>query len=361
MWQIDLFQFLSAVGLDLLLGDPRGWPHLTRIAGMLASALEEIWSKALGRNVPAGVCFWLSVCGGMLAAYAVVRQVLEAISPSLAWLWDIAVVYQTVAARDLDSHARAVLVPLVLGDLEESRRRVGFLVGRDTGALDVQGVSRAAVEAVAESATDGFVAPLFWAVIGGVPGALLYRCANTLDSMVGHRNERYELFGKFSAIADDALNFIPARLCAFFSLLPRGFRYAIAVMNDAAKHSSPNAGWGEAAAAWALNLRLGGLNFYDGAPVEGPIFNKSGQPPEPRDILRVLRWFWGVAFLCVILLGLYVAKRDQSARPPIEFPTPTFSESSLTAPVLKQEYVLQPSPAPMKLHGQIIYGTKSTP
>ena len=361
MWQIDLFQFLAAVGLDLLLGDPRGWPHLTRLAGHIAAALEKFWSSAMGRNVPAGVCFWLSVCGGMLAAYAVVRQILEAISPTIAWTFDILVIYQTVAARDLDGHARAVAVPLVLGDLEESRRRVGFLVGRDTVDLDVQGVSRATVEAVAESATDGFVAPLFWAVVGGVPGALLYRCANTLDSMVGHRNERYELFGKFSALTDDALTFIPARLCALLSLLPRGFRYAIAVMEDAAKHSSPNAGWGEAAAAWALNLRLGGLNFYDGIPAQGPIFNKNGQPPEPRDILRVLRWFWGVAFLCVILFGLYVAKRDQSERTSNRFQAPMISESNLRAPVLKQEYVLQPSPAPVKLQGQIIYGTKSTP
>ena len=92
MWQIDLFQFLAAVGLDLLLGDPRGWPHLTRWAGQMAVALETFWSGALGRNVPAGVCFWLSVCGGMLAAYAVVRQILDAISPSLAWFFDIVIV-----------------------------------------------------------------------------------------------------------------------------------------------------------------------------------------------------------------------------------------------------------------------------
>ena len=361
MWQIDLFQFLSAVGLDLALGDPRGWPHLTRAAGALAGLCEDLWSRTLGRSVLAGVFFWLSVCGGMLVAYVFVRQFLSMFSPVLAGVWDVAVIYQTLAARDLDRHARAVLAPLTLGDLEESRNRVGFLVGRDTDPLDATGISRAAVEAVAESTTDGFVAPLFWAAVGGAPAALLYRCANTLDSIVGHHNERYELFGKFSAIADDLLSFIPARLCALASLLPRGFKSAINVVNEASRHASPNAGWSEAAAAWALNLRLGGVNFYDGVPSEGPVFNQNAPNPEPRDIMRVLRWFWSVAFSCVILLGLYVAVRDRSVSPSETFPAPVFGDTRLGAPPLQQEWKSQPSPAPVKLYGKIIYGSNATP
>jgi len=361
MWQVDVFQFLCALGLDLLLGDPRSWPHVARMTGALAVVGEDFWTRALGRSVISGGLFWISVCGAMLLAYVLIHEILYSVSHLLASIWDIFIIYQTLAARDLDRHAREVLVPLLRGDLEEARFRVGFLVGRDTEALDVAGVSRAAVEAVAESATDGFVAPLFWAAVGGAPAALLYRCVNTLDSMVGHRNERYELFGKVSALADDALSFVPARLCGFASLLTRGFQYSGEVMGEAGKHASPNAGWSEAAAAWALNLRLGGVNFYDGVPIEGPIFNKEAPSPEPADILRVLRWFWGVALVCAFVLSLFVLTRQRDLRQPETYSAPALGDVSVAEPVLKQEFVAQPAPAPVKLHGMITYGTKSTP
>jgi adenosylcobinamide-phosphate synthase len=325
MWRTDTLQLLTAVGVDVAFGDPRNLPHLTRAAGGLIGLFERALSAPTSRSIPGGALLWVCVNATMLSGYFLARMALDSISPALAWIWDALVIYQTLAARDLDRHARDVLRPLLRGDIESGRVAAGRIVGRDTATLDEGEVSRAAVEAVAESATDGFVAPLFWAAIGGAPAALVYRTSNTLDSMVGHRNERYENFGKVSARIDDVLSFIPARLCALASLLPRGFSHAFAVKSEARAHPSPNAGWSEAAAAWALNLRLGGTNHYDGLPHHGPVFNPSGRTPQPNDILRVLRWFWGVALVCVILLAsaLAVRERQKAAQ--------TFQFKSITA------------------------------
>ena len=358
MWRTDVLQFLFAVGLDVLVGDPQGWPHVTRTAGALCGAFEALWSRVLGRTIFSGLMLWLSVCGSLLAGYVFVRNMLSHFGAPLTWIWDGCIIYQTLAARDLDRHARAVVAPLLLEDLDEARLRVGAIVGRDTHNLNASEISRAAVEAVAESATDGFVAPLFWAAVGGAPAALLYRATNTLDSIVGHRTPRYELMGKWSALADDFLGYLPARLCALASLLPRGFRYLLAVLEESGKHSSPNAGWSEAAAAWALGVRLGGTNFYDGIPQRGPVFNANARAAQPGDILRVLRWFWGVAFLCVFVLAAGLQTRHwltpkPAVLPPVppEIPTPDFN----------RKFEPLPPVAPVKLKGQITHGNDSKP
>ena len=358
MWRTDALQFLFAVGLDVLVGDPQGWPHVTRVAGALCGPFEEIWSRVLGRTVFSGMILWVSVCGSLLAGYFFIRHTLSLVGTPMAWFWDAFIIYQTLAGRDLDRHARAVVAPLVLDDLNEARLRVGAIVGRDTHSLDAAGISRAAVEAVAESTTDGFVAPLFWAAIGGAPAALLYRTANTLDSIVGHRNTRYELMGKFSAVADDMLGYLPARLCALASLLPRGFRYTLAVMEDSAKHASPNAGWSEAAAAWALGIRLGGTNSYDGIPQRGPVFNANARPAQPGDIPRVLRWFWGVAFLCVFVLAAGLQARQALKPKPVVLPP--VPEEVLKPDFNRRFEPLPPSP-PVKLKGQITNGNHLKP
>jgi adenosylcobinamide-phosphate synthase len=320
MWRTDPLSFLAALGLDLLLGDPHHWPHLARMSGWLSIRFERLCERALGRTVLAGAVFWFAVCGVLLGAYAALHAVLSRWFSPGAWLLDVAVIYQTVAARDLDRHARAVFAPLLAADLPEARAQLSRIVGRDTAQLDAVEISRATVETVAESTTDGVVAPLFWAAIGGPAAALLYRTANTLDSMVGHRDQRYECFGKWSARADDVLSFIPARLCAFFSLLTRGFQNGFSVIREAGAHASPNAGWSESAAAWYLNVRLGGMNTYDGIPQEGPIFNARGLPPSPRDIVRCLRWFWTVtacaSIACVLFLE-WGRLRGRTEAPPL--------------------------------------------
>jgi len=302
MWKIEPAQIVLAIALDLALGDPRGWPHVTRLAGRLSSACERLVTKLTGRTIFSGALFWVAVCGAMLALYFASRATLAVVSPRLAWVFDVAVIYQTLAAADLHRHVRAIFKPLRAGDLGAARARLAMIVGRDTAHLDESEICRATIESLAESTTDGFVAPLFWSVVGGAPGALLYRAANTLDSMVGHRDERYENFGKVSARADDVLSWIPARLCAAASEACRSFRDWRHIRREARAHASPNAGWSEAALAFALGVRLGGDNFYDGLRVRGPVFHANGRAASAGDISASLRWFWSVVALCSALL-----------------------------------------------------------
>ena len=297
MWRIETLQLLAALGADGLLGDPRALPHLARGAGWLCRTGELLVGGLIGRGVWAGAVFWLGVCGAALGGYAAVWAVCAWLGAPWAWLLEVGVVYQAVAARDLARHAEAVLVPLERGDLDEARFRLSWIVGRDTGGLDGPEMSRAAIESVAESISDGIVAPLFWAALLGAPGALLYRVSNTLDSMVGHRTERYEKFGKVSARIDDLLNWVPARLVALCICAVRPSIPFARIRAEAGRHTSPNAGWPEAAMAYALGVRLGGVNRYDGVPIPGPEFNPAGRPATSEDLAASVRWMWCVTFL----------------------------------------------------------------
>lgn len=297
-------KILLAVALDLILGDPRRWPHIARMAGSLSVFYERflVEKSKRPRTVPLGILFWCLVNGTMLAGYLAARSRCGLAHPFLAHALDVFVIYQSIAATDLSRHVKQVITPLLSGDLGEARHRLSFIVGRNTRHLDESEISRAAIEAVAESLTDAVIAPLFWAVVGGAPGALVYRTSNTLDSMVGHRDERYEKFGKAAARIDDVLNWVPARLAA---LCVAGMKWASsgrAISREAAKHASPNAGWTEAAMAHVLNVRLGGANEYDGTVIEGPVFNPQGALPTPRDIARSLRIMWKAITLSVVLL-----------------------------------------------------------
>lgn len=355
MWQTETLQFLVAVALDILLGDPHGWPHVTRMTGWLASLFEPLFARALGRTIVSGGLFWIGVCLSALGGYFLIRSLLDALGRPLAWIFDAVVIYQTIAARDLDRHARNVHTPLIFNEIETARKAVSYLVGRDTQSLDAQGISRATVEAVSESTTDGVIAPLFWAALGGAPAALLYRTVNTLDSLVGHRTDEYELMGKVSAIADDLMGFLPARLCALASVVPRGFKNVTEIVRDSGRHASPNAGWSEAAAAWALNVRLGGTNYYDGIPFNGPVFNPKAPEAMPQDIPRVLRWFWSVSLFCILILttGLYVRERREREAAPKAPNTEPYTPKAEYDPILKRNFVPQSAPPPVKLPGKI--------
>jgi adenosylcobinamide-phosphate synthase len=215
----------------------------------------------------------------------------------------VLLMYTCFAARDLAAHSHRVYRALKSGDLPEARRRVAMLVGRDTDRLDETGVTRAAVESVAENLVDGVTAPLFFAVLGGPVAAMLYKAASTLDSTFGYKTDRYLRFGWASARFDDLLNWVPARLTAplvaltamVFGLSPAGSWRAC--RRDARKHDSPNAGWPEAAVAGALGVQLGGVNYYDGEPHDGPRFGDPVRPLERHDIPRT-NWLM-LATACV--------------------------------------------------------------
>jgi adenosylcobinamide-phosphate synthase len=228
-------------------------------------------------------------------SYALARRFCGLLGSGAVLVLDTAIIYQAIAAKDLHRHVEGVLRPLLRHDLVEARKRLSWLVGRDTQSLDESEIARAVIESVAESLTDGIIAPLFWSMMGGAPGALVYRAANTLDSMVGHRTDLYEKFGKASARADDFLNWLPARFCAVLFCLYSRRNLLATIRAEAGDHASPNAGWGESAMAHALGVRLGGENFYEGELVRGPVFNAAGRRPGNEDIQKSLNWMWRIS------------------------------------------------------------------
>ena len=325
MWLLNPSQLVAAIVIDLVIGDPHGWPHEARLAGVLSSAYEGWLTRHFSRSIRLGLLFWFAVVGTMLVGYAIIHIICSLISPIASYVFDVFIIYQAIAARDLHRHAQSILQALVSWNLGAARKRLSYIVGRDTENLDPSEISRATIESVSESLVDGIVAPLFWAVIGGAPGALIYRTANTMDSMVGHRTPVYEKFGKPSARIDDLLNWVPARLCAVMIYL---FRHPVpwsAIREEAARHASPNAGWPEAAMAYALGVRLGGTNYYDGELVQGPVFNASGRTAAPSDIKSSLTRIWWVVFaaggVCFLLLfsGSW-SRRDVRTQPGVLTP-----------------------------------------
>ncbi|MBA3004733.1 MAG: cobalamin biosynthesis protein CobD [Desulfurivibrio sp.] len=288
------YQILIAILLDQLFGDPRWLPHPVRIIGATCAGLEKV-TRTLLPPFAAGICTVTLILGltglttwGLIEGGALIH-------PWLADLTSIILLYTTIAAGDLAGHSRQVYAPLATGDLTEARKRVGMIVGRDTANLDEEGVTRAAVESVAESMVDGVTAPLFFAVLGGPVAAMLYKAVNTMDSMFGYKNEHNLQFGWGAARLDDLANFIPARItalmipaAAFLLRLDQKTSLFI-LMRDRLKHASPNSGHTEAAVAGALGVQLGGSNRYFGNILEKPTIGDATRPIEPRDILRANR------------------------------------------------------------------------
>ena len=299
------YQILAAVALDLVLGDPRWWPHPVRAIGRLAALLERLAREVVGSPKLAGLIVALLVYTAAGAAAWGVIRLAGLLSPIAADVAAIVVIYTTIAARDLAQHSTAVFRPLAAGDLVEARRRVVRIVGRDADRLDESGVVRATVESVAESTVDGVTAPLLFAVVAGPVGAMVYRAINTLDSMFGHQDERYAQFGWAAARIDDWANYLPARLtapllCLAALLLRQRAGQAVRILlRDRRKHRSPNAGLAEAAVAGALGVQLGGLNYYQGQPLEQPTLGDALVPLAPRHIrtANALMWTTTALFL----------------------------------------------------------------
>lgn len=207
-----------------------------------------------------------------------------------------------LAQRSLWTHVAAVAAPLDQGKLAAARAALSLTVGRDTAALDESGISAAAIETLAESFCDGIAAPAMWFLALGLPGLLAFKCISTADSMIGHRDARYELFGKASALMDDALNWIPARVSAVLISLAGGGGWRI-VWRDARNHLSPNAGWPESAMAGALGVTLGGGAFYQGEWTARQTLGE-GPRPVPADLRRAMRVFLRAAVLLWLGVGV---------------------------------------------------------
>ncbi len=272
-----------ALLLDQLLGDPRWLPHPVRLIGLLQSLLEKGSRRLLPNARIAGVVtvvITLVVTGTLVWAMLYGARLLHPLAyDGVA----IILLYTSFAARDLAWHASAVHEALQEEDLVLARQRVGMIVGRDTADLDEAGVTRAGVESVAESLVDGVTAPIFYALIAGPLGAMLYKAVNTGDSMFGYKNERYLQFGWAAARLDDVANFLPARLTALLVplaalLLGLEARGSLHILRrDCRAHTSPNAGFPEAAVAGALGVQLGGSSCYFGKKVRKPTMGDANQ------------------------------------------------------------------------------------
>ncbi len=216
------------------------------------------------------------------------------------------IAWPLVATRSMYDHVAAVAKPLSSDDIEGARRAVAMIVGRDPDQLDAAGVSRAALESLAENTSDGIVAPIFWGLVLGLPGMAAYKAINTLDSMIGHRTPRHHAFGWAAARIDDVANYVPARLTGVvFALVSGRFRAALTCMGrDAGQHRSPNAGWPEAAMAGALGIRLSGPRAYDQGVSAEPWLNAGGRDAQPSDIAQGLALF--VRAMVLVAVGLAV-------------------------------------------------------
>lgn len=302
----------TAIVIDWIVGDPK-WPtHPVIWIGRLIRLLERLLAPERFTGRPAavkalGVVLTLTTlmisCGVMwLLVWAA-----DAVHPWLGYAVSAWFISTTLAVKGLKEAAMLVYRPLLEGRLDEARKYVGYIVGRDTAKLDEREASRAAVETVAENTVDALVSPLLFALIGGAPLAMLYRAANTLDSMVGYRSEKYVHFGWCSARTDDVLNFVPARLTgvmltisAFFLPRMNAREAACAIRSFAYLHPSPNSGIPESAVAGALGIELGGTNTYFGVSSERARMGWPTRSLQPDDIVSTVRLLYSVSFILFI-------------------------------------------------------------
>ncbi len=294
-----------ALVLDAVLGEAlfRRVPHPVVLIGRAVAALDR------GLNLPGldagalrrrGAWAVAAVVGVSIALGLALVFLLNGVP--LLWLVEALAVSVLLAGRSLYDHVRWVEVALETGGLEAGRAAVAHIVGRDPQSLDEHGVARAAMESLAENFSDGVAAPAFWYALFGLPGILAYKAVNTLDSMIGHKTQRYLHFGRVAAKLDDAMNLLPARLSGMLIVLAAGGRAEAAfnaMMADAPKHRSPNAGWPEAAMAGALDIKLAGPRRYKDEAVEAPYIGLGTPDVTPADIGRGLKLYlraW--ALLC---------------------------------------------------------------
>jgi adenosylcobinamide-phosphate synthase len=292
-------EFAGAVLLDLAIGDPHCLPHPVRGIGWLIAKAEILCRRTGLPMRAAGVVLWTSV---VITTTAVVW-----ITPPWA---DVYWVYSFLSLRSLDSESSGVARSIERGDIDDARNRVAMIVGRDTANLDSHETLRAAIETVAENVSDGVIAPLFYFALLGPAGMAAYKAANTLDSMVGHKDERYRELGWASARADDVLNYIPARLSALLIWIAAGLvgmslkRSVRITLRDAPSQPSPNSGWPEAAFAGAIGVRLGGVNHYRGVESRKAFLGDAVRPLDLSAFSAARKLLYGSSLLMII--GVYL-------------------------------------------------------
>jgi adenosylcobinamide-phosphate synthase len=301
----DPWLILAAAGFEAALGRPANWrAGVSHPVAWLAWEIQVL-EKALNHGGDrarrlAGAAVVPIVAGGAAGFGWGMQRLLAGAAWGLALTALLGAF--ALAARSLYEHVAAVAQALEADDLPAARSAVARIVGRDTEALDREGVAAAALESLAESFNDGVVAPVFWFLLGGLGGLFAYKAVNTADSLIGHKEAPYRHFGWTAARTDDLMNLIPARIAGLLLALVarRGWRV---MLRDAPRHASPNAGWPEAAMAGALQVRLGGPATYDGLAHERPVFGE-GAAPGAGDLRRGLRLYLAACAVLAVGLGL---------------------------------------------------------
>ena len=302
--------------LDMIFGDPQGFPHPVRLMGGLISALEkrllDMENRNPDRELKNGKFLAAAVLLSVSAVSSAVFIAAYFAHPILGACAEAFMTYQILAAKGLKSESMKVFDRLEHDDLSGARKAVSMIVGRDTDNLDAEGVTKAAVETVAENTSDGVVAPMLYCAVGGPVLGLMYKAVNTMDSMIGYKNDKYLYFGRAAAKLDDAANFLPARISAVFMLFSAfigGFDFKNALRiykRDRLKHSSPNSAHTEAVCAGALGVRLAGDAVYFGKTVKKPFIGEALRKIEPEDIRRAnrLMYFtaWTAETVCILVM-----------------------------------------------------------
>lgn len=307
-----LAALLLGFGIDLVLGDPHGLPHpvvwMGRLIAWLESGLRKVFRTPRGERA-AGVLLWLIVASVSLLLPALLLFLLEGVSPWLRLAAESLMCWQILAVKSLRTEAMKVYRALKAGDREEARRAVSMIVGRDTQRLDEAGITRAAVETVAENTCDGVVAPLLFLAVGGAPLGFFYKAVNTMDSMLGYVEPPYKNIGLVPAKMDDGVNWLPARLSALL-LLAAGWLLGEDVKHgwkifrrDRYNHTSPNAAQTEAACGGLLHIQLAGDAWYHGVRHKKSFIGDPLRPVEPEDIPRTCRLMTATAGLALLLAG----------------------------------------------------------
>ena len=307
---------------DTLIGDPRSRLHPVALLGSLIAWLEGLLlvtgDTAWRKRIKGAVLVTVVLATAYGVSWLLIRQLAVWFNPTTMLLMEAILLSFTISPRSLAQAGLQIRRGLLAGDVADAQRQVGMIVGRDTHNLDEREITRATVETMAENIVDGIISPLFYAWLGGVPLAVLYRAVNTMDSMIAYRNAKYGDFGMVAARVDDAFNYIPARITGLLVVIAAGLLghdavgAARAIWRDAAKHPSPNSGISEAGVAGALGIQLGGLNYYGGIASQRATMGTPHQQLRAAHIGQAAQLVYAVTLLfcgLITILGYFGHQR----------------------------------------------------
>ena len=293
--------------LDTFIGDPYNIPHPIRAIGALISGLERFSRRNFTNLRLAGMFIAITVVGISAGVTLSLLAVCRRIHPFVGTALESIICCYMLAARNLCDESMKVCKAAEIGDFEEARRAVSMIVGRDTAVLDHAGIIRAAVETVAENTSDGVTAPLFYIGLGGAVGGVVYKAINTMDSMIGYKNEKFAEIGRFAAKVDDLANLVPSRLTALMMIAASPLfgldgNNALRIwQRDRRNHASPNSAQTESACAGALHLRLAGDTWYFGKLYKKPFIGDDDRSVQPQDIRRANRLMYASSAIMLVV------------------------------------------------------------